>query len=227
MVLNIENFSCYCICKSYDIDGYILACNDLSYQFQSGTYVLQGEIDCGAWTFVSAISKYCKHKKIFFPESKIYVNHELQEEKAGLLACYIHQKPTKKSHFITLYHAIERAVKKYHFNMTANELISAFGIPSEYRNRKLYTLGKYYWVYIAMEGLIKGYRIFTTTWIGHYGFEDLILKKIANALLKFDCIFIIPSSVNNKFSFPAVTVPMPLLFSNETIRKIYLEDTFK
>ena len=221
MILNIETFSCNCICESYNIDGYMSACNPFSYQFQSGVYILQGEIDCGAWAFASSISEYYKNKRIFFPESKIYINNESQEEKAALLACYIHQKPSKISHLNTLYSAIKKSVEKYHFSITPDELISVFGIPTEYINRKLYTLGQYYYAYIAMDGLIKGHKIFTTAWIGHYGFEDFILQKIVNALLRFDCILIIPSSTQNKFSFPATTIPMNSLFNDCVLRERY------
>ena len=220
MKLLVQNYSCNCACSSYNIDNYFLCCNEFSYEFLNNTYVLLGEIDCGAWAFVSSISAACKMKEIF-PPSQLFIDQkEIDITNAKNIACYLHERINKNLLKENFYHHIERIIKLNKYKGSVDELFDLFKIPDYIARKNINELGEYTLCFNAIKGLIKGEKIFTSAWLGQFGFNDYILNKIAFALETQSCIFLVPSSSKNKFTPNFKTVDMLSLFHKD-IQAIY------
>lgn len=222
MLLSVHNFSCGCACNSYNIDDYYLGCNEFSYDFSNGTYLLQGEIDCGAWSFVNAISSNCKKKSIYSRSEVTIDGQILSHKKIVNLACYIHSKPSNNIFRITFADAINKSIRKYAYPLPLSELLELFKIPEHITQKSISELGMYYSCYLAMNGLICGKKVFTSAWQGQYGFDNKIINTISVALAQKGNIFIIPTSKHNVFNSNCTAVDMLSLFDTE-IQKKYCE----
>ena len=197
---------------------YIATCEVFSYEFTNNTYVLQGAIDCGAQAFTSAISIGCHDSLLIYPPAKIQLDglniqidnnvaiaRCLNERREGLKYFYDKTNPVDK--------ALKKVIQKYHYPSTAEEVLTLFGVPEHLWKRNILQLGSYYPSFAAMDGLIKGTKVFTTKWYGQYTSPAFhVIDKISNALIKNDCIFLIPSSAKNKFNDNYIIVDMSTLF---------------
>lgn len=201
MIFEVRNFNCYAECSSRAVKKYSGACAYFSYKFSSSnTYFLNGEIDCGGWAFCTAISQPSKSTLIF--DSQLLVNdNSVKLEDVQRFTCDVHQdirsKILKNSLF---YSSISHLIKKYRFQKNPDELFDIFEVPKEYFSRRIKYLGEYRSVFLAMKGMIEGKRIFTTSWQGQLSHEAISTSKIANALIKTDNIFIVPTSEKNYFT---------------------------
>lgn len=212
MILSIRDFGCYCVCRSFSVSGFRAACNTFSYDFSAGMYILQGEIDCGAWAFASSISDYCT-KKVICPPSEIWVNGEqINYKQAEKLVCYL----DKDVHSAfghrrrSAYEIIEKSVAKVHYPLSADELFELFEVPRTSAQKWVANMSVYYMAFVAIDGMIRGKKIFTTAWKGQFGSDvDVkILTQVGKVLAQNDCILIVPSSEKNVFGDPATHIQM-------------------
>ena len=227
MILTVKNFSCYCMCTQYNVKGYYSVCNDFSYNFLSGTYILQGEIDCGAWAFTDSISK--KSKKCFVtidPMSELFVNDcNISLKKLQKQVWCIDDKLSKKASKVLMYDMIAVLSKKYKVDKSVDELLEKFGIPiKETAQFVIRPYSPYYPCYVALIGYLKGYKIFTASWHGQIQFNKEVYEKIIRALQDEDCILIIPSSEKNDFGKNCTYIKMISLFCEEARRKYLGEE---
>lgn len=221
MKLIVKNFSCHCACSSYNIKEFFSACNDFSYNFEGKAYLLCGNIDCGAWAFVNSISSHCK-KKIFGINSKVVLNEEiLSLKKLKNICCYIHRNMPNIFLKTTFKNALEKTIKQYKYPETYHQLFDLFEIPKHLHNKPICELGIYFPCYLAIIGLIKGYKIFATTWQGEFGFENHIIDKIAYALTAKNLIFFVPTDANNTYNYPYIKINMVDLFDDYRISTKY------
>lgn len=214
MKLTVKNFSCTCACSSYNIQTYYSACNTFSQTFTEGVYVLKGEIDCGAWSFVSAISNACTDKKIFEPAQILIDDQPLSYKSAATLACCVHENRKPRFANVCFLVALQRLIRKQQYPLSAEDLFELFAIPEDMQKRKIKYLGMYLPCYVAMYYLILGKKVFVSAWQGQYGFDLFILNKIAVALQQVGCIFLIPSSEKNLFPESYKSIKMISLFES-------------
>lgn len=200
MCFEVKKFSCHCIASTYN-DVYLTVCNEFSFLFESGVYVLKGEIDSGAWAFTYAVSHPTKNS--YFSDYTVFsVNHSVvKPEELSSYACYLDEKQKniieRNSRFAA---KVKKLIKKHHYKMTCEQLFDMFDIPKEYIDRKIKYLGICnYQRYLAMKGLIEGKTIFTTAWCGSCGIIPFNMVKIGKILQDNNCLFIIPSSEKNQF----------------------------
>ena len=223
--LSLNKFSVNCVCSSYNIKEFYSACNAFSYDFGTNIYLLYGEVDCGAWAFVNSMSSSCK-KKYFGSESLVFFNQrQLTTKELGDICCYLNCENKHSFFNPTFINAIKKAIKKYNYVMSCSQLFDLFEIPYEIQYKKLNRLGMYYPCYLAMVGLIKGYKIFATSWQGRFGFDSYIIDKIANAILHTNGILFIPTDVHNVFNGPYVKINMIDLFDDYRICEKYRNNT--
>jgi len=210
MTFSVKGFECSAICHSLNIRSFYSACIGFSYTFESGVYLLQGEIDCGAWAFVSAISEKGKANRI---DAELVLNGEnIDIVKLRNSTCYLGKDPPKTK--LSFFKSIKKIAKKANY-VNYEELFDLFEIPEHLINRQVYSLGQYYKCFLAMKGLIEKKIIFTDFWYGAFGTDDYVLSKISRALIKKGCIFIIPTSKNVCFDYNIYTkVEMSTLFDN-------------
>lgn len=221
MMLIFKNFSCHCACCSYNIKEYYSSCNSFSYNFDENVYLLCGSIDCGAWAFVNSISSHCK-KKSFGNNTVVIFNEEiLSQRRAQNICCYLNEKPQYRVLKISLKKAVNNAIKKYKYEGSYQELLNLFEIPEHFHNKPVSELGIYYPCYLAMVGLIKGYKIFATTWQGRFGFDSHIIEKIAKAITIKKLMLFIPTDANNIYNFQNIKINMVDLFDDLRIRDKY------
>lgn len=219
--LLLKNFSVNCVCSSYNIKEFYSSCNSFSYNFETNVYLLCGEIDCGAWAFVNSISSNCA-KKYFGSESNAVLNQQqLTVKEFSNICCYLNCKIKHNILNHSFKKAIKKNIKKYNYGMSYSQLFDLFEIPSEIQNKKINRLGMYYPCYLAMLGLIKGYKIFATSWQGRYGFDSYIIDKIANAVIYTNGILFVPTDEHNVFKERYVKMNMVDLFDDYRIREKY------
>lgn len=219
--LCLKNFSVNCACSSYNVKEFYSGCNSFSYDFLENAYLLCGEVDCGAWAFVNSISSNCK-KRHFGNGSLVFLNEQqLTTKEIGDLCYYLHGEIKHSIFNPTFKKAIEKTVKKYNYDMLSYELFDLFEIPNEIQNQKINRLGIYYPCYLAMVGLIKGYKIFATSWQGRFGFDSYIIDKITKAILFTNGIIFVPTDIHNVFDGSYIKVNMTDLFDNPKIREKY------
>lgn len=219
MLFSIKNFSCSCACSSYNINEFYSSCNVFSYEFSNNVYLLQGEIDSGAWSFANSISSHCKRKYIN-KDSRIYFNGNATSLKEiENITCYIHVKPKIRDRYITFSKAIKNAIHKYNFKYSYYKLMQLFEIPEYIFDKKISNLGVYYPCYVTIIGLIKGKKIFTCAWQGQYGFDSNVFAKIGKALKSEKLLLIIPTSKKNTFPDYCIKLDMLSLFNYELQNK--------
>lgn len=210
MILSIRNFSCYCVCRSFSVSGFRAACNTFSYDFSAGMYILQGEIDCGAWAFACSLTNYCT-KKVVCPPAEIWVNGEqIDYKQAKKMACYLDKDVHSAfgHRHRSAYEIIEKSVAKAHYPLSADELFDLFEVPRASAQKQVPAMGEYYSAFVAIDGMIRGKKIFTTAWKGQFCFDSGILTRVGNVLAQNDCILIVPSSEKNVFGAPATHIQM-------------------
>ncbi len=223
MILEFEKFSASCVCCFEQISKYYGSCNEITSSLSSNIYILQGEIDCGAWAFVSAFSKQCKEKQLLSNSKVLYNGKSLSKKEIENLAYYIDGKLniyTKNCFFKA---SVERLLKKNRFPASFDDIIKLFRVPDYVLNRPLKYCGVYRSVYQAIVGLIKGNRVFTTRWYGEYGFDSSAIIPMIEALRAYDCILLIPSSKKNNFGENCVYIDINDWFSIP-IQKKYRDD---
>lgn len=220
MILSVRNFQCLCICTRYNVKGFYSGCHSFSYDFLSGTYVLQGEIDCGAWAFTDSISR--GNKNGIFPESEIFIDGKNKINKINKEVWCVDDKLSKKPSKKSMYQTVSKLVKKYNSSLSAEKLLMKFGIPiDDIAMRGVRPYSHYYPCYVALVGYLKGYKIFTASWQGQDPFFKEVYIKIINALKDENCIFIIPSSEKNYYGENCTYINMYSLY-HEDLRKIYI-----
>lgn len=201
MNLSIRDFSCCCVANSNNIISYITSCNNFTYFFSSGVYILRGDIDSGAWALCYAISH--KSNKVIISESTSFFidGSKISPKNIYKFVCYIGERKRNKIFFNSKFFPyIKKIVKKYKFNISAIELFKLFNIDKDYYYRKIKYLGsEYYQLFLLLLGFIKGKKIFTTSWCGSLNFDCQSLNKIGKILETQGCILIIPSSCKNNF----------------------------
>jgi len=198
MQFKVENFSCTTYCSSLQIKEYYMACSEFSYEFTKGIYVLQGEIDSGAWAFTNALDNKIAHTRID-EASRFYLNNkEVGISEIRDITCCIDGIEKPKVKRMNVVEALDKLIRETKSNRTVEEIINLFDIPyDEVIDPYRHTFPRYR----AIKGLLEGKKIFTTTWKSHheYRFQDVLYTKIQKALKKEDVIFIIPSSEKNIF----------------------------
>lgn len=221
LTLLLKNFSVNCMCSSYNLKEFYSSCNSFSCFFETNVYLLYGEIDCGAWAFVNSISSNCV-KKHFGAESIVVLNQQkLTAKEWSNMCCYLHCKTKHNIFNRSFKKSIIKNIKKYNYGMSYSQLFNLFEIPSEIQNKKVNRLGMYYPCYLAMLGLIKGYKIFATSWQGRYGFDSYIIDKIADAVIHTNGILLVPTDKQNIFKERYVKMNMVDLFDDYRIREKY------
>lgn len=160
MQFKVENFSCTTYCSSLQIKEYYMACSEFSYEFTNGIYVLQGEIDSGAWAFTNALDNKIAHTRID-EASRFYLNNkEVGISEIRDITCCIDGMEKPKVKRMNVVEALDKLIRETKSNRTVEEIINLFDIPyDEVIDPHRHTFPRYR----AIKGLLEGKKIFTTT----------------------------------------------------------------
>ena len=210
MLLKVENYTCYCQCRRIpQKDVFHSLCCQFNYTFIKGVYILQGEIDCGAWAFVQSLSNN-KKEDMPWDDSKIMWNDVLIKlSDLKKMVCNINDKPFGGRK--TCIEQIKKLLRLSDVVKEPREWLQLFDIPMEVANTPLSYYSPYYPCFAALKGVLMGKKIFTGDWVGSMGFSSVapFYEKIISAMNELETIFILPSSSQNQFRNECTYVKMP------------------
>jgi len=188
-----------------NVVGYINSvCNDFSYKFYSGIYFLQGEVDCGAWSFACSLldASYIKEenygkllsngtnfKSITLNGKNIdYTNFA---EIANLSFHVGQYKMYKKKTFGLV---LRETLKKSKSTYTVDELVDKFELLPEFLDQEIRTLNMRMWGCFPAIGFAQNKKIFVFPWLSKMYFPSTILFRVCRVLSKEDVIVLVPCS---------------------------------
>lgn len=208
MNLRVIDFSGQIQCSSAFADKFYTVCNSFSFEFETGAYVLQGEIDCGSWAFLQILEN--GNTENIDDYSRLYWNNQRidLDEIQKYVWCVDRKEQILKSR-ATAFDVITYLAKKTKNDRGVNEWLEQFEVCKDEVvdcNRHTYPIFK------TIEGLMLGKKIFTTVWHGQCCFDAWIYNKICRAINKEDTIFLIASSERNILDKGCKTITMNSLF---------------
>lgn len=207
--ISIENFDAFVTCRSTH-GVYRTTCNDLSYTFNPGVYVLQGEIDSGGWAISYALSTFYNRKKtdIISHPAPIctYNNQPLSLELLQKHSCYIDKAVDNKSDRIfrrSVHSIVARNIKKNHLNTTCEKVRELFDLTPERFERYIKYVGNEYVRSKAAIGYSDNKSIFCFPWFSkhYYLYLQHNIMCVCNILKALGKIVLLPTS----YEFPEGT----------------------
>lgn len=201
--LKVIDFSGYFQCKSTVWGSINSTCNSFSYIFQSGVYVLSGDIDSGGWAFSSSLcSKVSLKNSLIGTDTKLIFNgmestiQEIQHLCVDLtyiptgLCGYFDHKSVRD-------HILD-GLKKNSGELSVNDIISLFDLTLERVEHPINRQGNELIRANAAIGLACDKKIFCFPWYSEQKIKTIknSVKLICNVLNHKDVLVFLPLSKN-------------------------------
>lgn len=216
-IFEVINFGGFIICRTPSIGVVSSTCNDFSYKFQAGVYLLIGDIDSGGWAFSSAILQIKKKSDVILSNDVKfnYMNKITTLDQIRENTCAIDYRPQaffQKKFSKSVYCNIRNSLKISKLDYSVKEIQDLFCLDSQRINRPLYCAGHEVFRSNAAIGFALGKTIFCFPWISR---SNLLVRKndikfICDTLISYNKVVLlplsyIPDSFNNyeKIIFPS------------------------
>lgn len=198
-LLSVKHFEGYFNCYS-EYGQYMSTCNDFSYDFKNGIYILQGDINSGGWAFSYAISSNDNKKIIINDHVELVFNGEkMNLDQIWSKSCYLSEKHTNcfvRNFQMSVKKIIEENIKEQKLDITIEEIRDMFFITPTRFDRKIYRTGNERFACRAAIGYSRGKEIFCFPWFSdvdmRYFYVHIV--HLCNTLKKLGKIVILPTS---------------------------------
>lgn len=203
--------------------GYITSsCYRFTYCFNSGVYILSGEIDEGGFALSYLLGGAYTKKQLLSEETIIVNNEPIALSKIKNIACYLGERENKQKQYCSIKKQIKNALKRSKLSYDAEDIRTMFRIDSDRFNRPLNKVGVLIWQSIAAISFAEGKKIFTFPWFSSemLNFHFQVFEVVLPILKANDCIVIIPATNFKKLDglYDHVVNPRQM-FMEEVYRK--------
>lgn len=191
----------YFNCNS-DFGKYKVVCNDFSYEFENGVYILQGDIASGGWALSYALSCFDKSMVVSptYGKPEFILNGEqLTLEKLRDKSCYL--SGTEREYVSEIIKCPVRKIvckniKKNKLNLTENEIRYTFFITASRFDRYIKHVGNERYACRAAIGYSENREIYCFPWIGKTLMKGVYTQivHLCNILNDLGKIVILPTS---------------------------------
>lgn len=201
-IFKIHNFNGLVKCKSTR-GMFVATCNNFSYEFNPGVYVLQGEIDSGAWAYCYSLCKVYNQRKsdvLLDEETELYyMNDKVSLSFMKTKTCYL---DNIKQHFYdeisrkTVKQVVEKNLMINNNKKTAEEIRDIFDITSERYNRNLKCVGNEIFICKAAIGYSNDKMIYIFPWLSKKLTQYYMghIEHVVDTLCKLNKIVLLPTS---------------------------------
>lgn len=210
-ILRVEHFGGYFTIYSNLWGVFRSHCDDVSYNFNGGVYLLSGEIDSGAWAFSSTLcSKKRKDTCIIDDNTKFYIeNREVSLDDVRKISCDLdavskQMALTNKS----VRNIVEDAIIKFKRPFTVEDVRKMFQLTDVRYNRLLNQVGNERFRCNAAIGFLQGKKIFCFPWFSKRAEEYYHgnIYETCNILAELGCTILMPCSElivhkNDKYTY--------------------------
>ena len=212
-IISVVNFHGYFICESSSLGLFNSTCDDFTYSFPAGAYILTGEIDSGAWAFASTLCpRKGKNRSTMFPDTKFYFKgKEVSLAEIRMHVCDIDNKKKGAINNKSIRYRIEKGLHHSDINYTPEELSEMFWIHKDRFEKPIYAVGNEFICCNAAIGFANGKQIYCFPWISKLRMETYYtrIKHICEVLTKMGCVVIVPISNQITSMLPFNTIPFP------------------
>lgn len=209
-ILSVEHFGGYFTIYSNRWGVFYSTCDDISYDFNTGVYILLGEIDSGAWAFSSTLcSRKRKDTCIIDDNTKFYIeNKEASLDDVRKISCDLDAKTNTASLNKSVKNMMEDAIEKYKLPYNATEVKKKFHLTDARYNRSLNFSGNERFRCNAAIGFMQGKRIFCFPWMSQRAekYYRGNIYETCEILYDLGCIVLLPCSElvdqkNDKYTY--------------------------
>lgn len=198
-MLNVKHFGGFFDIYSNKWGVFRSTCDDVSYHFNAGVYILLGEIDSGAWAFTSAL---CSKKKnnacILDNETKFYFNEtEVTLDDIRKISCDLDGPFNYTGSFNkSVEKRVEDSITKYKLPYTVKDIQKMFHLTDERYKRALKYAGNERFRCNAALGFVQRKKIFCFPWLSEKAerYYEGSIYLISDILAKLGCIVLMPCS---------------------------------
>ena len=203
--LKIQEFDGFVKCRS-SRGNYLTTCNHFSCEFKNSVYILQGEIDSGAWSVPYAISPVYSRKKediIISPKGKfIWNGNQIPLEQIQMKTCYLDiWKEDWRDELLRrpVCSIVQKHITKNKISMDCEDIRKMFGIDPYRFKQRITCVGNEIFQCKAAIGFARGKEIYSFPWLsskmmmyysGHIPELCKTLKSLGKIVLlptSYDC----------------------------------------
>lgn len=201
-LLKTKDFSVFATCTA-SVSGCVTeTLMPANFKFEKGVYALIGDIDCGGWAFVTALTAGGAHADdILLPEGQLYYhNKKALLSEMNQFACSLdHFRSAEDMPETTVRQFVEEGLANSGLPYAADEIRKLFCIDPVRFERPLSAMGNQFFNATAAIGFSQGKEIYCFPWIGtHFitGKRLIHIFRVCNILADQEKLVLLPVSTS-------------------------------